>query len=313
MPEQGYYDAESAAPAEFVLRRVPGKDGSYFLVNRFRYVHATGEEWIIPDRSGRLFETDLASIPSLAGWLVPKDGRHTPAALVHDAMILGPDDTHCYEGRKVGAEEADTIFRRGMQFLGVRFWRRWMIWAAVSIPTLWHAEEDSRPVRLANRIRLVAGLLAFSIMGLFLLPDVLGFPELAEYEFLPDSIPVLREVAGWGPVELLWKIEEADFSQELERFAAVVAAGTVLYALVWGSRRRFGLVAGLTLPLIAWPMAVGAVAYAGYWLIELAISVLLLLRRRQGRGRGRVPAPALARWIAREQGAASPPDAKRSR
>lgn len=304
MPRQGYYAADKYVPAEFVLKRMPEKDGSYLLMNQFRYVHVEGdawEEWTIPEELGQRFETDLASIPSLAGWLVPKDGRHTPAALVHDAMILAPGETHCYRGRKVNAEEADRIFRLAMQFLGVKFWRRWMIWAAVSILTLWCSTEESAPVRLANRVRLVVGLLAFSIMGLFLLPDVLGFPELPSYAFLPDSIPVLRNIARWEPVKSLWYIEEGSFAEELGRFATVVLLGTAIYALAWGERWRFGLFAGLTLPLISWPMAVGAVSYGIYWLIEFVISIVLLLVRRSGRDRGRVPAALLAQRLVRDE------------
>ncbi len=297
MVGQGYYAADEDVPAEFVLKRVEGKDGSYLVLKRFRYVHDTGEQWTIPAEDGQRFETDLASIPSLAGWLVPKDGRHTPAALVHDAMILGPGETHCYAGRFVHAEEADTLFRQGMQFLGVKFWRRWMIWAAVSILTLWLAAEETPLRRLANRVRLVLGLTALSIMGLFLLPDVLDFPSLASYAFIPDSIPGLRVVARWGPVKALWQIPEGQFHVELARFVGMVLAGTAVYALLWERRWRFGLFAGVTVPLVAWSTAVGAVSYAIYWVIELAISIVLLLWHRVGRGRGRVPAPLLAQRI----------------
>ncbi len=309
MVGQGYYAADEDVPAELVLKRVPEKDGSYLLMNQFRYVHVEGsrrEEWVIPEKLGQRFETDLASIPSLAGWLVPKDGRHTPAALVHDAMILAPGETHCYKGREVKAEEADRIFRLAMQFLGVKFWRRWMIWSAVSILTLWRSAEDSGFVRLANRVRLIVGLLAFSIMGLFMLPDVLDFPELPSYGFLPDSIPVLRNIARWAPVKLLWQINEASFLEELGRLAAVAGGGTAVYALAWTRRWRFGLFVGVTLPLIAFPMAVGAVSYAIYWVIEFLISIVLLLTRRSGRDVGRVPASLLAQRIARGD-AASPP------
>src|SRR5262245_34215965 len=33
------------------------------------------------------FTTDLASVPSLLTWLVPKSGAHLPAALIHDGLI----------------------------------------------------------------------------------------------------------------------------------------------------------------------------------------------------------------------------------
>lgn len=301
MAAQGYFTTDAGnVPAEFVMRRVPGKDGSYYLLKQFRYVDAGGEEWIIPGKEGQEFETDLASIPSLAGWLVPKDGRHTPAALVHDAMILGPGETACYGGRLVAAEEADKIFRLGMQFLGVKFWRRWMIWSAVSILTLWRSAPDPPAIRLAHRVKLVVGLLALAVIGLFLLPDVLDFPELPSYGFLPDYVPVLRVVARWAPVKVLWHIDEGSFLAELGRFAAVVGVASVIYAAAWARRWRFGLFAGLTLPLIAWPMAVGGVSYLVYWVIEFVISIVLLVGRRLGWHSGRVPASILAKKIAKE-------------
>lgn len=303
MVGQGYYAVGKDEPAEFVLKRIPGKDGSYLLQDQFRYVHHTGEEWTIPAEKGQEFETDLASIPSLAGWLVPKDGRHTPAALVHDAMILGPGETHCYQGREVHAEEADRIFREGMQFLGVKFLRRWMIWAAVSLLTFWRSADDSPAVRLANRARMVVGILALSIMGLFLLPDVLDFPPLSSYGIA--SIPGLRVIARWAPIKVLWNIDEGSLS-ELWHFLAVFAAGIVIYAAAWGRRWKFGLFTAFTLPLIAWPMAVGAVSYGIYWVIEFVISIGLLISRRMGRERGRVPASLLAKRIAKT--ATPPPD-----
>lgn len=295
MVGQGYFAPDVEEPAEFVLKRIPGKDGSYLLQNQFRYVHHTREQWIIPAEAGQEFETDLASIPSLAGWLVPKDGRHTPAALVHDAMILGPGETHCYEGRVVAAEEADAIFRDGMQFLGVKFLRRWMIWAAVSLLSLWRSAEDSAPVRLLNRARLVVGLLALSVMGLFLLPDLLNFPALSSYSPW-KSVPVLREMVR--PFKVLWDLEESGWGSVV-RFLTVFGAGIICYAAAWGRRWKFGLFSAFTLPLIAWPMAVGAVSYAIYWVIEFVISIGLLISRRLGRDRGRVPASQLAKRIAK--------------
>lgn len=294
MVAQGYYAPEVEEPAEFVLKRDPAKDGSYFMQKQFRYVHHTGEEWTIPAK-GKEFKTDLASIPSLAGWLVPKDGRHTPAALVHDAMIVGSDEDPCYEGRKVDAEEADHIFREGMQFLGVKFLRRWMIWAAVSLLTFWLSAKDSAPVRALNRVRLVLGILALCIMGLFLLPDLLNFPALSSYTPV-KSVPVLREVVR--PIKVLWDLEESGWGAT-GRFLTVFGAGLVVYAAVWGRRWKFGLFAAFTLPLITWPMAVGAVSYGIYWLIEFFISIGLLISRRMGRDRGRVPASLLAKKIAK--------------
>ncbi|HVL98755.1 MAG TPA: DUF1353 domain-containing protein [Egibacteraceae bacterium] len=290
MLEQGYYAADKDAPAKFVLQRVDGRDGTYLLTNQFRYVHEDGRIWTIPARLEEEFETDLASVPTFAAWLVPKDGRHTPAALVHDAMILDPGEKPNYLGPQVGAEEADRIFREAMQYLGVKFLRRWVMWGAVSVRTLMKG-EGRNPI--ADRVRVMVGLFAFSVMGLFLLPAVLDFPTLASYSFVPDSIPGLRVLARG--VKFLWDVEEATFSRELLHFAGVGGLGTLLYAATWFRRFRFGLVLGPSLALTAWPMAVAVVSYGIYWLIEELIALLLLVF---GRRRERVPSSRVVQRLA---------------
>ncbi len=61
MVGQGYYAATSDAPAEFVLKRVPGKDGSYDLQKQFRDVHFDGQTGVTdayaPVGSDRLLRT----------------------------------------------------------------------------------------------------------------------------------------------------------------------------------------------------------------------------------------------------------------
>lgn len=73
------------------------------------------------------FSTDLASVPRLAAWLIPRYGVYTPAAILHDYL--------CIEARKpepiVSRADADGLFRRCLRELGVSVPRRWMMWAAV--------------------------------------------------------------------------------------------------------------------------------------------------------------------------------------
>ena len=73
------------------------------------------------------FRTDLASVPRPVVWLLPRYGRYTKAAILHDYL--------CEEAR-VGLFsrfDADGLFRRTMRELGVSFVRRWMMWAAVRV------------------------------------------------------------------------------------------------------------------------------------------------------------------------------------
>lgn len=78
--------------------------------------------------------TDLASVPQPLRWLVAQYGSHTPAALIHDRLIgletpiNGLTEPH-----------VDRYFRFMLHDLGVRWLRRWLMWAAVAMRTRWKA------------------------------------------------------------------------------------------------------------------------------------------------------------------------------
>lgn len=71
------------------------------------------------------FVTDLASVPRPFWWLVPRSGRYTPAAVLHDFL--------CKEARdgRFSRCDADGIFRRTLRELEVSWLRRRLMWAAV--------------------------------------------------------------------------------------------------------------------------------------------------------------------------------------
>lgn len=75
----------------------------------------------VPDR----FNTDLASIPRfppLLRTLFLKNGKHRPAAVVHDYL--------CRLGLEFPRRLADRIFLEAMKFVGVNRWKRYpMYWA----------------------------------------------------------------------------------------------------------------------------------------------------------------------------------------
>ena len=90
-------------------------------------------------RPTRRFRTDLTSVPWLFTWLVPRTGRHLPAALLHDGLVGGADDPPSYvseEGHVVARDEADRVFRDAMGDLGTGAVRRWLVWAAVAVATI---------------------------------------------------------------------------------------------------------------------------------------------------------------------------------
>ncbi len=101
------------------------------------------------------FRTDLASVPRVFTWLIPRYGIYTLAAILHDylcrkrlgclvcrvALVPGepiPVEHHGHKVRPglvapVSLRDADGIFRRVMQELGTSHPRRWMMWAAVRV------------------------------------------------------------------------------------------------------------------------------------------------------------------------------------
>lgn len=54
------------------------------------------------------FETDLASVPQSLTWLVPKWGKHGPAAIIHDYL---------YRTQPRSRKESDDIFYEAMRVL----------------------------------------------------------------------------------------------------------------------------------------------------------------------------------------------------
>ena len=89
--------------------------------------HATSEDFEVPVHE----RTDFASVPRVFVWFIPRYGRYTKAAILHDYLC----GTAVPAGR-VSRIEADGIFRQAMRELGVPFLRRWIMWAAVRLGAL---------------------------------------------------------------------------------------------------------------------------------------------------------------------------------
>jgi len=158
--------------------------------------------------------SDLASIPNWFGWIAAKTGPNLPAALVHDVLVVkrNPDGTlkqdpvtgldetpvnHWYRTSKTEdfrpAKDpyegignrwgADRIFREGMRDVGVDLVRRWLMWAAVAMATLWE-ERAKGFARLVDLARLV-------VLGLLMLAATLAIPylilDLFDVSWLPQG------------------------------------------------------------------------------------------------------------------------------
>lgn len=110
---------------------------------------------LVPASAEQPFETDLASVPRLLTWLVPRYGTYTKAAVLHDYLCqnVGKDTIEVLPTQTATVErtaepgerdlipvadrsDADEVFRLVMTELGVPWLRRWLMWSAVSWATL---------------------------------------------------------------------------------------------------------------------------------------------------------------------------------
>ena len=108
---------------DVVVRELPGDEGSRWqLVEPLDYA-GRDETFSVP--AG--FTTDFASVPQSLTWLVPRYGRYTKAAILHDYLWA-----KCRKGEFDWAD-ADGILRRTMRELDVPFLRRWLMWGAVRL------------------------------------------------------------------------------------------------------------------------------------------------------------------------------------
>lgn len=130
------------------------------------------------------FSTDLASVPRVAVWLLPRYGKYTKAAILHDYLW------HEARAGLFNKYDADGIFRRAMRELDVPFVRRWVMWAAVRLGS---GRDAIRP-----------GL------GQFLLALLVAVPTLAL--ILAPAAAILVALAIFWVVEALFFLVLRPFS-----------------------------------------------------------------------------------------------------
>ncbi len=98
-------------------------DRDWEVVEPLTYRGST-DEFVVP--AG--MRTDFASVPRAFVWFLPRYGRYTRAAILHDYLwrfrVGSATDP-------VSRRDADGLFRRVMRELGVPFLRRWIMWTAV--------------------------------------------------------------------------------------------------------------------------------------------------------------------------------------
>ncbi|MBL7501291.1 DUF1353 domain-containing protein [Frankia sp. CNm7] len=220
-----------------VLRQVGNE---FQIARRFGYWDPAYDKPFIVPRDPAAFRTDLASIPPMFAWLVPGLGSHLPAVLLHDGLIVTDGEAATHDGPSVTREEADRIFRDAMKHLGTPFVRRWLIWTAVALATMWVA-----PRRRAwwRALMVLTGTV------------VVGLGGLATLDLLDvwDVLPWMGDRPWWA---------------ELGLGAACAVGVPAALAAGWGRRWRIAAITGVAVALLL-HVTLAVVAATGiYWVLE---------------------------------------------
>lgn len=94
-------------------------DGKWFELYRpFTYITKDGTEFIVPKGIG----TDFASVPRAFRWMIARVGKYGKAAVLHDWLC---------EKKITNRKKADQIFLEAMKILGVNWFKRRTMYAAV--------------------------------------------------------------------------------------------------------------------------------------------------------------------------------------
>ena len=261
----GFFRPESTVHdlGEISLRRGLKQNAEIFhLETPIGYLDHQLGVYLIPKN----LETDLASVPQLFTWLVPKTGTHLPAAIVHDAFTPPPD--HTWFGPEIDQQNADRIFREAMGTLGTGWIRRWLVWTAVAFAT----ETKSVPTRFKESH--IAGIwTAFRLAMLFVVIPLLGI--MATLDLFDVSV-----ILPW--------MGDRPTSYELASGAlfAVLIPVVVCALLFWRSHLRW---AALLLGIAIAALLHATLASLGLLLVYTALetSIDARAKRSDGRAAGR--------------------------
>lgn len=125
-------------------------DNDWVVLKELRY-QGNRDLFVVPVDS----TTDFASVPRPLIWFIPRYGKYTPAAILHDYLWR----VKCASG-EVSWSDADGLFRRVLRELGVSFLRYWFMWAAVRLTSIATKEKERGP------LSELFGALAIAIPGI---------------------------------------------------------------------------------------------------------------------------------------------------
>ena len=222
-------------PPLIVLSRELDEEVDEFrMTRRIAYRDRVYGELLVPDDL-ITFETDLASVPAVFAWLVPKTGAHLPAALLHDGLVYSPGQPPSYistDGHDIDRAEANRVFRDAMADTGTGVIRRWLMWSTVTAATMIQGRGThwNSWLRLRYRIAALGTIAAIALLGIAATADLL--------DVLPAWIPPIP-----------WMGEQGT-SAELIAGGAAAVTMPFLLALTWGRFWKAGAILGVSLGLL---------------------------------------------------------------
>lgn len=243
-PER-FGDPATGGPPQIVLQRELDEGVERFrMLRRLAYLDDEYGEILVP-ADVDTFHTDLASVPAIFTWLVPRSGRHLPAVLIHDALVQDADGTGPHyvstQGHTIDRVGADRVFRAAMRDAGTRFVRRWLVWSAVTLATIWLGSERWSTARhWRYRIAMTGSLLVIAVLGV-----------LATLDLLDHGV-----VLPWMGAEPWWV--------ELAGGIAGAIVLPLLLAPAWGRFVVAGAVTGVALAVLLHTTALLAVITLAY-------------------------------------------------
>jgi hypothetical protein len=224
---------------------------TFTLERRLAYLDRHLGELLVPADPD--FRTDLTSVPALFTWLVPKTGAHLPAALLHDTLVSGRDDPTSYvstDGHDIDRVTADRIFRDAMADTGTGVIRRWIVWTAVTVATIFVGREVPWTPARHWSYRIAAGVTIVTIL-------YLGYSSTGD--LVDQSWPAAVGVPWMG--DRPWWAEVAGGLS-----GAIVVP--LALSLLWGRLRMAGAIAGVMLAVLLHVTVGLAVIGATYLALE---------------------------------------------
>jgi hypothetical protein len=256
-PER-FHDEGSADPPKVVLERIEEgpvrrRTEAFRMLHRIAYRDREYGDLLVP-ADPATFVTDLTSVPTIFTWLVPRTGRHLPAALLHDGLVHGPHEPATYvsvEGHVLDRVAADRVLRTAMRDSDTGPVRSWLVWSAVTLGTIWAGSTAWTPLRhLRYRATAVASLLIVAVLGVLATLDLFdvidGVPWMGDRPFVEELVgglagavvvPLLLGLT-WGRFAIAGVVTGIALAVLLHVTVALAAITLAYQAAEWVARRR---------------------------------------------------------------------------